>query len=424
MDRTGDRIRARRMDAGVAQRDLAAAVDISASYLNLIEHGKRPVGGQLLRRIAATLGIDLALLERPADPSLIDRLLAASARLPQVPTEVAQVEDLAARFPGWTGLITAQAQEIMSLDDRLQMLNDRLTYDPDLAKALHGVITAVTAIQSTATILTGDGPVDADWQARFHANIRDDAGKLAATSRALVAYLDAPDDLERTRLSPLEARDAILNASGYHRPHLEDPAQLEPEPPARQGVADLLARYDEVYAADVAALPIASFVTAARALDCDPVGLAARLGQPLDRVMRRLASLPAKAGLPDHGLMQVTASGAVLLLKQAAGFDMTRGSDCALWPVYTALGQAGRCVTARVAVHGQNDRHLQCHAVAVAAPNPLGPHAPPVMTSTMLVRSLPEPPDPLSLPVGLACRMCPRDDCAARREPAVPATQL
>ncbi|MBU2358428.1 MAG: helix-turn-helix domain-containing protein, partial [Alphaproteobacteria bacterium] len=37
MNATGARIRARRLDAGMSQRDLAQAVGISPSYLNLIE---------------------------------------------------------------------------------------------------------------------------------------------------------------------------------------------------------------------------------------------------------------------------------------------------------------------------------------------------------------------------------------------------
>ncbi|MBS1303769.1 short-chain fatty acyl-CoA regulator family protein [Loktanella sp. SALINAS62] len=420
MNRTGERIRARRMDAGLAQRDLARAVDISASYLNLIEHGKRPAGAALLRRIAATLAVDIGLLERPADPTLVDRLRAASDRLSTIATETVQTEDLVARFPGWAGLITAQALEIRTLEDRLQMMTDRLTYDPDLAKALHGVISAVTAIQSTAAILTGDSKIDADWQARFHSNIHSDARKLADTSRALVAYLDAPDDAERTLLSPLEDREAILATTGFHRPHLETHPAPAPAPVTRPAVAALVTQYDARYADDAQALPLDDFLQAARAADHDPMVLASQTRQPLDRIFRRLASVPPTSHDPDHGLMEIDAAGAVLLLKQVFGFDLTRGGDCPLWPIYTALGQPGRPITAAVVLPGQNAAHLVCHAIAVPVAHPHGPHLPPLVCATMLVRTINAPSGPQTIPVGVACRICARSDCPARREPAMP----
>jgi len=50
---TGSRIRERRLMIGLRQADLAREVDISASYLNLIEHNRRRIGGKLLVDIAA-----------------------------------------------------------------------------------------------------------------------------------------------------------------------------------------------------------------------------------------------------------------------------------------------------------------------------------------------------------------------------------
>jgi predicted transcriptional regulator len=48
--------------------------------------------------------------------------------------------------------------------------------------------------------------------------------------------------------------------------------------------------------------------------------------------------------------------------------------------------------------------------------------AQPLVDATMLVRPV-EPGDPTAAgqvrPVGLSCRICPRDGCAARREPSV-----
>ena len=54
---TGSRIRERRVMAGQKQADLAKAIGISASYLNLIEHNRRRIGGKLLLDIAAALDV-------------------------------------------------------------------------------------------------------------------------------------------------------------------------------------------------------------------------------------------------------------------------------------------------------------------------------------------------------------------------------
>ena len=48
----GPRIRERRRDLGVTQADMARQLEISASYLNLIEHNKRNPPDSVLRRIA------------------------------------------------------------------------------------------------------------------------------------------------------------------------------------------------------------------------------------------------------------------------------------------------------------------------------------------------------------------------------------
>ena len=63
---TGARIRARRLDRGQRQADLAAQVGISPAYLNLIEHGKRRIGGKVLVALARALDVEpYSLTEGP-----------------------------------------------------------------------------------------------------------------------------------------------------------------------------------------------------------------------------------------------------------------------------------------------------------------------------------------------------------------------
>jgi transcriptional regulator with XRE-family HTH domain len=419
MDRTGSRIRARRLDAKIAQRDLAQSVGISASYLNLIEHDRRRIGGKLLTQLAAALGLDPALLAEGADAGLVGRMRAAASAADAETVEAAQTADLAARYPGWARLIAAQADQIAALQQRAQMLEDRITHDPALATALHGVISAVTSIQSTAAILTGDAKVDADWQARFHRNIFDDATRLAQTSAALIAYFDAPANAAPVSLSPLEEMEQALSQTGFYRPAQERGGTAgADDPQLSAGAAGLLADYDARYHADAVALPLATFLPAAKAASYDPLRVSAQMGRPLAQVMRRLAALPTQDDAPPLGLLICDAAGVVRLLKSVPGAGLSRAGLCPLWPIFTALGQPGRAVAAQAVLPGTPDVRLNCHAIADVIPHPDGPHMPPLIEATMLLRPDDGPAAAAAVPVGAGCRLCPRTKCPARREPA------
>ena len=76
----GSRIRERRVMNGLKQSELARRAGISASYLNLIEHNRRRIGGSTLIRLAEVLGVPPALLSEGAEATLIAALREAAAR--------------------------------------------------------------------------------------------------------------------------------------------------------------------------------------------------------------------------------------------------------------------------------------------------------------------------------------------------------
>src|SRR3546814_8898194 len=89
----GRQIREERQKKRLTQRTLAEAAGISTSYLNLIEHDKRPIAGALLNRIAAALGTDAGRLSG-----------AANTRLAQDPMEIARTH---------AGLPTAEPEAVL-----------------------------------------------------------------------------------------------------------------------------------------------------------------------------------------------------------------------------------------------------------------------------------------------------------------------
>lgn len=423
----GSRIREKRLDRGLRQSALAETVGISASYLNLIEHNRRRIGGKLLADLARALGVDTAFLTEGADSDMLDQLRGAAGLLGSQ-VEVARAEEMAARFPGWSALIAAQARRIAMLQDQARVLNDRMAHDPQLAGALHAVISAVTSIRSSASILIGPEKLDDDWQRRFHANIHNDSLRLAASSEALIAYLEAPEAELDQLGSPFEQVEGYLAQTGFHLAALEggqaDADGVVGDAGLTGAAAIILHGYASQYLYDAALLPMASFQLGCRAQGYDPAALARTFGVPFPAVLRRLSTLPQGQGHPPFGLAHCDAAGSLTLVKTVPGFSIPRfGGACPLWPLFSALGRPAQAIRTDVMLPGPNLARLRCFAIATqfAATDF---DVPPAVQSTMLV--MPDPPESAAppLPVGISCRICPRADCASRREPALPGVEV
>ncbi|WP_341214122.1 short-chain fatty acyl-CoA regulator family protein [uncultured Limimaricola sp.] len=420
----GSRIRARRLDAGVAQGELARRIGVSPSYLNLIEHNRRRIGGKLLNAIARALDLEPALLAEGAGGALVARLAAAAAAQHR---PGAAPEEFAGRFPDWAALVDAQARRIETLEGQVSALGDRLAHDPELSASLHQVITAATAIRSTASILAGGETLDRDWQARFHRNIHAESLRLAESSRRLAGYLEAPGgDPGGAALSPQEQVERFFEAMGHHLPALEGarpamhPSEIAAGAPGLDAAAQTLMKHRlESYRADAAALPLDE-VAKAWQDSAEPLAMAARLGQPLERVLRRLAALPAGIGPPRAGLVVCDAAGAILQRRPLDGLTLPRGgAACPLWPLFEALTQPGRPLRAVARLPGESADSVLCCAIATIIPGADWDAAPRI-EAVMLM--MPQGAEPSGLPeraVGPGCRLCPRRGCLARREPSL-----
>ncbi len=416
------------------QTDLASAVGISASYLNLIEHNSRRIGGKLLHDIARALAVDPAHLTEGGERGTLSALRAAASAAPELEAalapELPRVEEFTSRFPGWATLVIAQAARMRRLEAQVAELSDRLTHDPELASSLHQMITAVTAIRSTSTILVDEPGLDRDWTDRFHRNIHDDSLRLAEAGRALVHYLDAPDGTDEATQSPQDAVARYLDALGHHIAPLEtmsesiesflNNAAKRVPGLATEAAQTLLRDWLVRYRADAWEMPLAPFGDAARAAGYDPVVMARATGLSPARVMRRLATLPIEAGHPPFGLAVCDQAGALLSVRRIPGFAPPRvGAGCPLWPLYLALSQPGRGIVCTVALPGLRETRLTAwaHAAPIAGAEF---DALPAIEATMLVRPLDDSRTATEVrSVGTTCRICTRLSCSSRREPSV-----
>ena len=417
---TGTRIRERRTSAGIRQAALAEAVGISGSYLNLIEHNRRRIGGRLLQDIARALDVDAALLSEGTDGSVLDQLRFSAHSAPQARAEVSRTEEFAGRFPGWAALLVEQSKRISELEARVIALTDRLSHDPQLARSLHDVLSTVTSIRSTASILAGPEHLDQDWQDRFHKNVFEDSQRLAETSRALVGYLETPEQSIQSELSPLEEVEAWFSARSGHVAEIEinQTAAIENLIDGLgNSVRSLLHVRLDRYARDAKLLPLEEFSQAVLRHDYDPARLASEFALPMSTIMRRIVALPPSVKAPEFGFARCDSAGALLQFQAIDEISLPRnGAGCPLWPMYRALTQPGIPIREHVTLPGEFSATLLCYAVAepVTAPSFDTPRR--IETSMLFCRvSAAEN----ALEVGPGCRICPRDKCDARREPSL-----
>lgn len=420
---TGSRIRERRVTLGIRQAHLAEQAGISGAYLNLIEHNRRRIGGKLLLRIADILDTEPVLLTEGAGAALIAGLREAALAMPGAEAELDRVDEFAGRFPGWARLVVQGRDRIAALERSVERLSDRMTHDPQLSASLHEMLSTVTSIRSSASILADGGEIEPEWQDRFHRNINEDSRRLAETSRALVAYLEATGEQATGTGVPQEEADAAIASAGHHVPEIENgrsPDDLLPD--TAQGLSAaatvLVGGWLNRYAEDARALPLKSMAAALEQHGTDVAKLAETLNADPARVMRRLASLPPSVLSEPVGLAICDSSGVLTYRKPIDGFAIPRfGAGCPLWPLYRVLARPFTLVSFPVVQPGRGSTRLRVEALAV----PVGAiqvNRDPLLEAHMLIRHDPaESSDPLE--VGVTCRVCPRGSCGARREPSI-----
>lgn len=423
---TGSRIRERRVMAGIKQSDLAKRADISPSYLNLIEHNRRRIGGKLLVDIAHALGVEPTSLTEGAETTLLATLREAASGTGMSEAEFARVEEFAGRFPGWAELLAGNQRRIETLQQSVEALTDRLTHDPHLAASLHEMLSTVTAIRSAASILAEPGDIEPEWQRRFNRNIYEDSARLADTSRSLAQYLENADTDASETSAPQDEVDMVFQKHGYHFPALEaseadvEAVLDEVGEGLSQAARWLLLRMLNRCRDDAVKMPLAGCADVVATSGSDPLKFADRFGCDVASAMRRLAHLPDDIMHNPVGLAICDGSGVTTFRKPLPEFPLPRlGAGCALWPLYRVLARP-------MMVHSelmQQSTRTAARYRAYGVSQPVGPTrlAQDVLfDSHMLI--VPEPIRDTNEPireVGLTCRICPQQTCDARREPSI-----
>ncbi|HZZ31819.1 MAG TPA: short-chain fatty acyl-CoA regulator family protein [Phenylobacterium sp.] len=439
----GPRLRRMRRDLGLTQADMAAALEVSASYIALLERNNRPLTAGLLLKLAQTYDIDVTALGSGAAED--------SARLQAV-----------LKDPIFAGLEWAPND-----------LTDMATNYPGISEALLRLYTTYQEGQLAF----------ADREAGTRRDEADDASDPVADSRRFLAArrnsFPTLDDAAERLAQAIGARD---NLAGYlrdrhdlrvrrvppsfmvgstrrldrHRQEILLDDSLDAASQAFQLALQLcyLELGDEIgavlaggsfasesgerltrralasYAAAAVLMPYSAFARAVEARRYDVEALARQFGCSFEQTAHRLTTLqkPGQERVPFF-FIRVDPAGNVSKRLDGAGFPFARhGGGCPLWSVHHAFRTPREIVTQWLELpDGQRffsiARTVTAGGGAYGAPRveraiALGCAA--EHAGKLIYTADGSAPGPDSAtPIGVTCRLCQRTECTARSEPPI-----
>lgn len=440
--RLGAKVRGLRRKEGLTQAQLAERLGISTSYINLIEHNRRPLTAPLLIKLATLFDLDLQSFADDSDDRLAGELMEVFA------DPVFESHDLLASE---VREVVAQAPAVGRAIVELYAAFTKAQRNPSAP----ATPAAKSPAEAVSDLIHREqnyfGPIEAAAE-----RLRADAGLgRSAIDGDLVAYLERAHQMA-VRIEPSEAMGHALRR---YTPKTRTLALSEALPPQSRAfqiahVAGLTVASDAldalIDAKDLAAsarplarvvlanyfaaavmMPYERFLNDARALRYDVERLGHRYHAGFEQVCHRLTSLnrDGARGVPFH-LVRVDIAGNISKRFGGSGISIARFSGaCPRWNVHAAFMTPGRirtqvsrmpptehdpdgpvyvCIARTVsrAGAGYRDAHV-IHAVGLGCR---------VEHADQLVYA-----DRINLnhavPVGSTCRLCPRADCAHRAMP-------
>jgi predicted transcriptional regulator/DNA-binding XRE family transcriptional regulator len=447
----GSKIRRLRMEAGYTQVRLAQKLEISPSYLNLIEKNQRALTVPLLLKLAEVFTLDLkafaeddegqlvaALKEIFGDPVFADRavgdreireLLAASPRVARAVQDLYRAyrtahedaQTLAARMTDGDGLfgletsrapsedVSAFIQSKMNHFPQLEDAAEQLWRDAPLARR-ELVPQLIRYLKETLGI-------------RVDVVRSDDLGGAVRRYSVAERRLLLSEALPRWSLMFQIAHQVGLLAADETITDIVDQAFFTGEEQKRLARVTLAN-----YFAGALLMPYGPFLEVARSVKYDVEVLEHRFHTSFEQVCHRLTSLhrPGAAGIPFH-MVRIDIAGNLSKRFSGSGIPFARYSGaCPRWNVHAAFLSPGFIRTqlsempdgrryfsiARTVRKAGGGHHVAQNRLAIE----LGCEA---QYARQLVYADGVDLDnrATAVPVGVSCRLCERMDCRQRAFP-------
>jgi predicted transcriptional regulator/transcriptional regulator with XRE-family HTH domain len=440
----GPRLRRMRRDLGLTQADMAAALEVSASYIALLERNNRPLTAGLLLKLAQTYDIDMAALGSGAaeDTARLQGVLKDPV-FAGIDWAGGEIADMATNYPGVTEallrLYTTYQEGQLAFADRGAAAGDEDDApnpigDPVaesrrfLAARRNSFPTLDDAAERLAQQLGARENLAAYFQARHGLRVRRvPASFMVGSTRRLDRHrqevllddsLDAASQafqlaLQLCYLELGEEIDAVLGAGSF--------ASESGERLTRRALAS--------YAAAAVLMPYSAFARAVEARRYDVEALARQFGCSFEQTAHRLTTLqkPGQERVPFF-FIRVDPAGNVSKRLDGAGFPFARhGGGCPLWSIHHVFRTPREIVTQWLELP-DGQRFFSIARTVTAGGGAFG--APRVERAIALGcaaehagKLIYTAGDPggseAATPIGVTCRLCQRTECTARSEPPI-----
>ena len=445
----GPRLKRLRRERRLTQARMADELDVSPSYLNLMESNQRPITVQVLIRLADVYGIDPRdFMEIEGEQSVGDmEQILADPLFRDAAVPRAEVRDAAEHSPA---LLAA-------------MLRLYRAYSTAREASEAGVVSG--GDRDRAEPLLGESPIEKVrgilQEARNHfADLDEAAESFAATLpqdaqglfSPLVEYLRARHGI-RVRALPLEVMGDRLRWYDHHRKQLMISEVMDQPGRTFQAAYQLaltefngllnetvsrLEGSDEVarkllrvtlanYFAGALMMPYGRFQEAAELLAYDVELLAARFGASFEQVAHRLTTLSRQnaRGVPFF-LLRVDIAGNVSKRFSSSRFPFANsGGTCPVWNIHATFSNPGRILTQVIELTDSTQWFSIARTVRRSI-TPWGAIEPrfaiglgcEIKYARRLVYAKGLDFDnPEATPIGINCRLCDRPACPQRAAP-------
>lgn len=445
----GSRLRQLRRERNLSQASLAATLDLSASYVNQIEHDVRPLTVSVLKRITEAFGVDATFFSRDDDSRLLAELkdVVEDQELGTPAIELQELSELVYRHPGVARTVVEMHRRYSNARDKLTLATDsRVSSAESLAMPHDEVRDFFYSRQNYLDDLdhAAESLADALDVARFG---------IHSTEKALVERITRHHGIE-VRTSPsekgvlhhLDVASGVLSLSpilssgqrafriaselGYLEAGPLIDAHVAAEPFSSETSANLARRGIASYFAAATLLPYTLMHSESEQHGYDVDYLCHVFGVGYETVASRLSTLQRanKRGVP-FTFVRVDRAGNISKRQSATGYHFsTSGGTCPLWGIYESFTRPGESVRqhammpdgrtylwiARTVRHHRlrfNDTE-KLFAIGLGCETR---HA----ERTIYARGLPLDDVTQATPIGAGCRVCPREHCPQRAFPAI-----